>query len=140
MIIKVKLRCIGNSMGVILPADVITGLKKGDVITLDVTTKDAEVITKDKKMVTPVIPPLTTEDFEAIGYEVKDGIAVRPAATLKKTLMHDEPSVEFLADVPSVQTVPASPSRTKPALAPDGHPIQHDNTMMVGYVPKEVAV
>ena len=46
MIIKAKLRRIGNSMGVILPAHVITGLEKGDSIEIDVITNSADVITK----------------------------------------------------------------------------------------------
>jgi antitoxin component of MazEF toxin-antitoxin module len=41
--IQVKLRKIGNSLGVILPKEVITG-KAGDVITIEVITDD--VITK----------------------------------------------------------------------------------------------
>ncbi len=40
---KCKLRRIGNSMGVILPANVITGYNKGDGIEIDVITKAAKV-------------------------------------------------------------------------------------------------
>lgn len=39
MLIKAKLRCIGNSLGIIIPANVITGRKKGNVITVDVITE-----------------------------------------------------------------------------------------------------
>ncbi len=53
MRIKAKLRRIGNSMGVILPADVITGREKGDSIEIDVIT---EVITDTKGVLAnPVI-------------------------------------------------------------------------------------
>lgn len=64
-LIKAKLRRIGNSMGVILPANVITGYNKGDVITLDVITKDADVIT-------PV------EDANMLDLETVEGINDRP--------------------------------------------------------------
>ncbi len=94
MRIKAKLRRIGNSMGVILPSNVITGYAAGDIIEVNVITKRW--------------PDKT--------HEMIDGL-------------YEEP-----ADVPSVQTVPASSRQAK--LAPDGYPIQHTNSMMVGYVPK----
>jgi antitoxin component of MazEF toxin-antitoxin module len=39
---KAKLRKIGNSMGVIIPSNVITSYKEGDEITLNVITSGQE--------------------------------------------------------------------------------------------------
>lgn len=53
---KAKLRKIGNSIGVILPKDVITGLGVGDEIELNVITKDStttDVITPEKTAYKP---------------------------------------------------------------------------------------
>lgn len=56
MRIKAKLRRIGNSTGVILPKEVITGRLLGEVIELDVITepkKEADVITgSEQKVIT----------------------------------------------------------------------------------------
>lgn len=49
---KAKIRKIGNSLGVIIPADVITGYGLNDFITLNVITKDDNVITKDSNVIT----------------------------------------------------------------------------------------
>jgi antitoxin component of MazEF toxin-antitoxin module len=54
---KAKLRRIGNSLGVIIPKDVIT-LKAGDVITLgivddDVITLEDKPIKESKSVITP---------------------------------------------------------------------------------------
>jgi antitoxin component of MazEF toxin-antitoxin module len=49
MVIKAKIRHIGNSLGVILPREVITNLKAGDDIELDVITKAVE---KDENVIT----------------------------------------------------------------------------------------
>ena len=51
MIFSSKLRKIGNSLGVIIPKNVITNWKEGNVITLDVITK-RNVITKKKNVIT----------------------------------------------------------------------------------------
>ncbi len=102
MNIKVKLRRIGNSMGVILPANVITGFKKGDVITMDVTTKDAEVITDSPKVIT------RSDKRSAKAFEITKNVKTSCA--------------DILQEVNS-------------GLAPDGFPIQHTNSMKVGYVP-----
>ena len=40
MKINVKLRQIGNSLGVLLPKESLLGYNKGDLITLEVITKD----------------------------------------------------------------------------------------------------
>jgi antitoxin component of MazEF toxin-antitoxin module len=63
---KSKIRKIGNSLGVIIPADVITSFKLGDVITLNVIT--------EKKVITEKVIPVAPEkenksdfsDFKAI--------------------------------------------------------------------------
>jgi antitoxin component of MazEF toxin-antitoxin module len=51
--IRVKLRRIGNSLGVILPKNVITGISNGDEIEVNVITQRIEssnkVITSKKK-------------------------------------------------------------------------------------------
>ncbi len=56
--IKAKLRRIGNSRGVIIPLEVITGIKLGEEIELDVITEGEKgteplpnVITGNKKMI-----------------------------------------------------------------------------------------
>jgi antitoxin component of MazEF toxin-antitoxin module len=47
---KAKLRIIGNSIGIYVPRDVITGFKVGDEIEFDVITKSIEdVITPVRK-------------------------------------------------------------------------------------------
>ena len=60
--ITVKLRRIGNSLGVILPAHVITGKQAGDTISIDVITnvitKAVDVITSETK---PAPKPYTGE-------------------------------------------------------------------------------
>ncbi len=58
MRIEAKLRSIGNSMGVILPTDVITGREKGDVITIDVITNKTEALAD---VITPAPPPKVLE-------------------------------------------------------------------------------
>ena len=49
---KAKLRKIGNSFGVIIPLEVITSIKAGDVITLDVITLEEDVITRKHNVIT----------------------------------------------------------------------------------------
>ncbi len=54
----------------------------------------------------------------------------------EKTLLENERLLKeskAKADVPRVQTVPASSTKAEP-VAPDGFPIQHTNCMKVGYV------
>lgn len=61
---KAKLRKIGNSLGVIIPANVITSYKQGDEIELNVITKDSNVITKPANVITKknnVITPFNTK-------------------------------------------------------------------------------
>lgn len=66
--IKLKLRKIGNSLGVILPANVITGYKENDVITLNVITE--EVITeKDENVITS--PKIQERAFIKMDYKGK---------------------------------------------------------------------
>ncbi len=101
MKIKAKLRRIGNSMGVILPADVITGYNKGDEIEIEVITRKPETLVKsDKGFDTPVKWDKESESASGSkGCFVLDG-------------------------------------QDDSKLAPDGFPIQHTNSMKVGYVPK----
>ena len=46
---RIKLRKIGNSLGVILPKNVITSYKEGDIIQLEVITLENKVITSPKE-------------------------------------------------------------------------------------------
>ena len=121
MNIKAKLRRIGNSMGVILPANVITGYNKGDEITLDVITKDAEVTTNSPKVIT------RSDKRSAKAFEITKNVKTSCADILQEVnsgLSIDE----------------AVGNQMREGLAPDGFPIQHTNSMKVGYVPEEVAV
>ncbi len=58
MLIKAKLRHIGNSLGVILPAKVITCFSAGDEIQVEVITNKSEnkpkVITPTPNVITPI--------------------------------------------------------------------------------------
>jgi len=60
--IDVKLRKIGNSIGVILPKEVITCYNIGDVITINVITKNTNVITPITKPVRLEKKELTLDD------------------------------------------------------------------------------
>ena len=66
MIIKAKLRKIGNSLGILIPKEVITHIedewavneiKAGDVITLEVITED-----KEDNVITGTKPPKKDEN------------------------------------------------------------------------------
>ena len=133
MNIKAKLRRIGNSMGVILPANVITGYVKGDVITLNIITarwpdktheeieklyERPDVITKDSEVITPKVKGLSLLDKK-----IADGTAFNQGEPSPRLEPRSETDVE-----------------TKSGLAPDSFPIQHTNSMKVGYVPKGVTV
>ena len=48
---KAKLRRIGNSLGVLIPRDVITDRQLGEVITLEVITKQGDVITERQESI-----------------------------------------------------------------------------------------
>ena len=109
MRIKAKLRRIGNSMGVILPADVITGYNLGKDIELDVITSDANVITDSCDACKKITREISQEE--------------------KPVVPHILPGHEDTELSVTVKSVKDS------HLAPDGHPIQHANSMMVGYVP-----
>lgn len=49
---KLKLRKIGNSLGVLIPAKELKGYNIGDVIELNVITKGQDVITKKDNVIT----------------------------------------------------------------------------------------
>lgn len=62
---KAKLRKIGNSLGILIPREVITLYKEGDEIELEVityrategrviTNKPGQVITKQEQVITPI--------------------------------------------------------------------------------------
>ena len=53
---KLKLRKIGNSYGVILPHNVITSYKEGAEIEINVITNSDNVITKPVNVITDDIP------------------------------------------------------------------------------------
>ncbi len=59
---KAKLRRIGNSFGVLIPMKVITGHSSGDVITLDVITKEEGTEEEGAKVITPNIPKKSLSD------------------------------------------------------------------------------
>ena len=54
---KAKLRKIGNSLGVIIPLNVITGYKKGDFIELNVITEPNVITEKSANVITSEKPP-----------------------------------------------------------------------------------
>ncbi len=118
MKLKAKLRRIGNSMGIILPANVITGYIKGDEITLDVITKDTDVITGTPSGLNP--EPCGYTEAKKISKEIRRSVKTHPGML--------RPSRVFV----KTQVRPVKDS----GLAPDGFPIQHTNSMKVGYVPK----
>ena len=66
-----KLRKIGNSLGVLLPHNVITGLKEGDKIDINVITSDNKVdkvITSTPNVITNkenVYTSVKTEPFKS---------------------------------------------------------------------------
>ena len=79
MIIKVKLRAIGNSWGVILPKDVITQLVPNEVITIDVITPPLkDVITED--VITDVITPKEPDVITPVitGYQTTTPPVITP--------------------------------------------------------------
>ncbi len=127
MNIKTKLRRIGNSMGVILPANVITGYNKGDEIELDVITKDVNVTTLAPSGLGT--EPCAHTEATKISKEIRRSVKthpgmLRPSRVFVKTQVRPDYSKGATIDM----------SRHV-ALAPDGFPIQHGNSMMVGYVP-----
>jgi len=48
---KVKVRRIGNSLGIILPKDVfdVLGIKEGDTIDMGLSNKEIKLVLKNKK-------------------------------------------------------------------------------------------
>ncbi len=58
MIFKAKLRIIGNSQGIYIPKEVITGYNIGDEIELEVITKRGKGETMSPKVITPVLADL----------------------------------------------------------------------------------
>ncbi len=128
MKLKAKLRRIGNSMGIILPANVITCYNVGDEITLDVITKNDDVITGTPSGLNP--EPCGYTEAKKISKEVRRSVKthpgmLRPSRVFVKTQVRPDYSKGATIDM----------SRHV-ALAPDGFPIQHTNSMKVGYVPK----
>jgi len=83
MIIKVKLRAIGNSWGVILPKDVITQLVPNEVITIDVITPPLKDVITD--VITPKDPNVIT------GYQS----TTQPPKTLPEGKQSDKPKQSF---------------------------------------------
>jgi len=78
---KAKLRKIGNSLGVIIPHNVITNYKKGDEIELNVITiedKKQKVITsKPNKVITSVKKPqkvITSKPHKKLVFNAKTGM------------------------------------------------------------------
>jgi antitoxin component of MazEF toxin-antitoxin module len=67
MIIKTKLRRIGNSLGVILPREVITSYNLGDEIDINVITKQENVITNKTDVITKL-----RKDIEKIAPVITD--------------------------------------------------------------------
>ena len=59
---KTRLRRIGNSRGVIIPLDVITGYRLGDEIELEVITGSQKLPLKEKEVITTDISPVITKD------------------------------------------------------------------------------
>ncbi len=63
---KAKLRRIGNSVGILIPRDVITGIKLGDEIDVDVITNPLnEVITEREKPLSVITPSLQRKVFNS---------------------------------------------------------------------------
>ncbi len=54
---KAKLRKIGNSVGVLLPREVITGTKLGEDIELEVITNQANLPLEGNNVITAVVKP-----------------------------------------------------------------------------------
>jgi len=61
MTFKSKLRRIGNSVGVIIPRDVITLYRLGDEIELEVITKQGELGYNESKVITENGTPVITK-------------------------------------------------------------------------------
>ncbi len=140
MNIKVKLRRIGNSMGVILPADVITGYTKGDVITLDVITKDAEVgdvITPIGILANPKADDVITDNHAKFDTKTTKPQCKVYSRDCNSSVCSGIGQVGCRLTVKELAAMGLHPKPKieKSNLAPDGFPIQHTNSMKVGYVP-----
>lgn len=72
---KAKLRKIGNSLGVIIPKNVITNLKAGEIINVNViTSKSDNVITSSPKSQEKPRKVITSKPHKKLVFNAKTGL------------------------------------------------------------------